>query len=57
MWVNIVDLVDCRRTMTQVDRHDSQEALREYTKNTPGKKFPIDEAKGNGFLTTLLINL
>ncbi|KIM22432.1 hypothetical protein M408DRAFT_332933 [Serendipita vermifera MAFF 305830] len=56
VWVNIVDLVDCRRTRTRVQCHESEEALREYTQ-LEGKVFPLQEAKANGFLTALLIKL
>jgi hypothetical protein len=58
VWVNIVDLVDHRRTEAEgkVKRHKTQQALREYTK-LPGKMFPREEAKQNGFLAALLITL
>ncbi|KIM27374.1 hypothetical protein M408DRAFT_330079 [Serendipita vermifera MAFF 305830] len=56
VWVNIVDLVDCRRTGQKVKRHKTEEALRRYTKSTE-KIFPKREAKENGFLTALLITL
>jgi hypothetical protein len=58
VWVNIVDLVDHRREGTggKVERHKSQQALREYTRST-GKMFPKEVAKQNGFLAALLITL
>jgi hypothetical protein len=58
VWVNIVDLVDHRRTEAEgnVECHETEEALREYTVET-GKIFPKKEAKRNGFLAALLITL
>jgi hypothetical protein len=56
VWVNIVDLVDCRRTGTKVKRHETEEALRDYTVQTR-RMFPREEAKKNGFLAALLITL
>lgn len=56
VWVNIVDLVDCRRTGQQVRRFKSRAELRSYTRKK-SKMFPREEAKENGFLTALLITL
>ncbi|KIM27376.1 hypothetical protein M408DRAFT_330080 [Serendipita vermifera MAFF 305830] len=56
VWVNIVDLVDCRRTGTKVKCHETRGHLRHYTKFNK-KIFPKVEAKKNGFLTALLITL
>jgi len=56
VWVNIVDLVDSRRTGGKVERFESMEELREYTKDT-NRVFPKEEAKKNGFLAALLITL
>jgi len=54
VFINIVDLIDCRRTGRQVQRHASKDALRKYTKRTE-KIYPKKLAKENGFLTALLI--
>jgi len=56
IWINIVDLVECRRTGKTVPRHPSRQALRNYTLKTK-KIFPKAAAKKNGFLTVLLIHL
>jgi hypothetical protein len=56
VWVNIVDLVDCRRTGEKVRRFESRGELRLYTRNR-GKTFPKEEAKEDGFLAALLITL
>jgi len=55
-WVNLVDLIECRANGSQVARHQSQNALRIYTKETR-KIFPKAAAKRNGFLKALLISL
>jgi hypothetical protein len=54
--VNIVDLVDCRRTGEEVTRFESRAALRVYTRRK-SKMFPKEEAKANGLLAALLITL
>ncbi|KIM27371.1 hypothetical protein M408DRAFT_169378 [Serendipita vermifera MAFF 305830] len=54
--VNIVDLVDCRRTGEPVKRYRSLEALREYIWETDNI-FPKFAAKKDGFLAGLLITL
>lgn len=51
--VNLVDLVDSRRTGKEVKQFASQKALREYTIET-GKIFPKSAAKKDGFLKALL---
>jgi hypothetical protein len=56
VWINIVDLVDCRNAGTTVDHHETEEALRRYTRST-GKIFPREAAKRNGLLAALLITL
>jgi hypothetical protein len=58
VWVNIVDLVDHRRTEAEgnVECHETEEALREYTRETK-KIFPKEAAKKNKFLAALLITL
>ncbi|KAL6299686.1 hypothetical protein BKA93DRAFT_741902 [Sparassis latifolia] len=53
-WVNLVDLIDCRRTGQPVKRHASCNALREYSRRTK-KIFPKARAKANVFLAALLI--
>ncbi|KAI9736748.1 MAG: hypothetical protein M1834_000952 [Cirrosporium novae-zelandiae] len=52
--VNLVDLVDCRRTGKKLRKFSSQQELRDYTANTPGKVFPKASAKADGFLKALL---
>ncbi|KAI9764602.1 MAG: hypothetical protein M1840_008331 [Geoglossum simile] len=55
--INIVDLIDCRRTgQYPVLRHKSKRALRAYSKST-GKIFSLRKVKENGFLTVLLIDM
>lgn len=56
VWVNVVDLIDCRRTGSAVRRHRTAKALRKYTLETK-KIFPKAAAKQNGFLKALLITL
>jgi len=56
VFVNIVDLVDARRTGTPVKRHASMKALRAYIKKT-GKIYPKKAAKKNGFLKAFLITV
>jgi hypothetical protein len=56
VWVNIVDLVDCRRTGEEARRFESRAELRAYTRRK-SKMFPKEEAKRNGFLAALLITL
>ncbi|KAJ5921920.1 hypothetical protein N7516_009623 [Penicillium verrucosum] len=51
--VNLVDLVDSRRTGKEVKHFASQNALRKYTIET-GKIFPKSAAKKDGFLKALL---
>ncbi|KAJ5592214.1 hypothetical protein N7537_009118 [Penicillium hordei] len=51
--VNLVDLVDSRRTGKNVKHFPSPKALREYTLNTR-KIFPKSAAKKDGFLKALL---
>ncbi|KAJ5154412.1 uncharacterized protein N7500_009851 [Penicillium coprophilum] len=51
--VNLVDLIDSRRTGKQVKHFASQKALRKYTIET-GKIFPKSAAKKDGFLKALL---
>ncbi|GBE79462.1 hypothetical protein SCP_0206620 [Sparassis crispa] len=55
-WVNLVDLIDCRRTGQRVQRHRSRDALRQYSVDND-KIFPKKEAKRNGFLKVLLIQM
>jgi len=52
--VNLVDLVDTPRTGEAVVLFDSEKALSDYTKNTPGKFFPKDSAYAGGLLRFLL---
>ncbi|KAI9820455.1 MAG: hypothetical protein M1832_003788 [Thelocarpon impressellum] len=52
--VNLVDLINCRRSGTKLRKFASCKELREYTANTPGKVFPKDAAKADGFLKALL---
>ncbi|KAF2186019.1 hypothetical protein K469DRAFT_574704 [Zopfia rhizophila CBS 207.26] len=56
VYVNIVDLVDCRRTGDTPHTFSSLEDLRRYTKSSR-KIFPRDEAKEEGFLKALLRGL
>ncbi|KAH0559522.1 hypothetical protein GP486_003961 [Trichoglossum hirsutum] len=56
VWVNIVDLIDCRRTGQRVTLHSSRNALRKYSKKH-GKIFSLKAAKNNGFLAALLIQM
>jgi len=58
VWVNIVDLVDHRRTEAEgkVECHETEEALRKYTLETR-RIFPKEVAKKNKFLAALLITL
>ena len=56
VWVNIVDLIDCRRNGSPVLRHKSQNALRTYSKGND-KIYNLKLAKQNGFLTALLIHM
>ncbi|KIM21011.1 hypothetical protein M408DRAFT_333718 [Serendipita vermifera MAFF 305830] len=56
VWVNIEELVDRRRTGKPFKLHESEEALRAYTKATK-KFFPLEEAKEDGFLAALLIHM
>ncbi|PGG95019.1 hypothetical protein AJ79_10317 [Helicocarpus griseus UAMH5409] len=51
--VNIVDLVDARRTGKKVKTFRSEAALRNYTLRTE-RIFPKKAAKGDGFLKALL---
>ncbi|KAF2153641.1 hypothetical protein K461DRAFT_253670 [Myriangium duriaei CBS 260.36] len=51
--VNIIDLIDSRRTGTPVRRFVSRAALRAYTKKK-GRRFPKDAAKINWPLGLLL---
>ncbi|TFK97055.1 hypothetical protein BDV98DRAFT_554505 [Pterulicium gracile] len=54
--VNIVDLVDARRTGKRVNRFPSREALRKYSRKHK-KIFSLQRAKDNGILTVLLIDM
>jgi hypothetical protein len=56
VWVNIVDLIDSRRTGTPVKRHASMKALRSYIKKTK-KIYPKEAAKRNEFLKAFLITV
>ncbi|KAJ5126092.1 hypothetical protein N7448_005402 [Penicillium atrosanguineum] len=51
--VNLVDLVDTRRTGESVEHFPNVSALRKYTKETK-KVFPKSAAKADGFLKALL---
>ncbi|KAJ5757567.1 uncharacterized protein N7511_006261 [Penicillium nucicola] len=51
--VNLVDLVDSRRTGKKVKHFASHKALRNYTVGT-GRIFPKSAAKEDGFLKALL---
>ncbi|PSN59007.1 hypothetical protein BS50DRAFT_509359 [Corynespora cassiicola Philippines] len=51
--VNIVDLIDGRRTGDEPPMFPSMKALRRYTRSM-GKFFPKEEAKAEGFLKALL---
>nr|POE47884.1 hypothetical protein CFP56_01212 [Quercus suber] len=55
--VNIVDFVTARRDGVLPHHFKSKKGLREYTRNTPGKVFPLREAKENGFLKALLVDV
>jgi hypothetical protein len=57
VWVNIVDLMNARRTGTKVKRFPSAEALRAYTRGKKSRVFSKNEAKRNGFLKVLLITV
>jgi hypothetical protein len=56
VWVNIVDLIDARRTGIPVKRHGSMKALRDYIRKTK-KIYPKEAAKQNGFLKAFLITV
>ncbi|KAE8168525.1 hypothetical protein BDV40DRAFT_251027 [Aspergillus tamarii] len=51
--VNLVDLIDSRRTGTAIQKFSSLSALRLYTLDS-GKVFPKNAAKRDGFLKDLL---
>lgn len=51
--MNLVDLVDSKRSGVAVESFPSEVALSEYTKNT-GKFFPRDNAHAGGLLKFLL---
>jgi hypothetical protein len=53
VFVNLVDLLDCRRTGEKVKRYKSAVTLQNYTRST-GKYLPKSVAKENGFLKVLL---
>jgi hypothetical protein len=56
--VNIVDLIDARRTSRSAKKFPSRNALRQYTFSFEIPKFfPKKAAKRNGFLTALLIDM
>ncbi|KAJ7223590.1 hypothetical protein GGX14DRAFT_427913 [Mycena pura] len=55
-FVNIVDLMDARRTGQPVKQHKSAKALKKYTIDS-GKIFPKEAAKRNGYLKVLLIEI
>ncbi|KAI9846703.1 MAG: hypothetical protein M1837_003758 [Sclerophora amabilis] len=52
--VNLVDLIDSRRTETQVHRFPSKAALQAYTRADKRRVFPKAAAKKDGFLRALL---
>ncbi|KUL84351.1 hypothetical protein ZTR_06331 [Talaromyces verruculosus] len=51
--VNIVDLMDCRKSGLKSRLFPSLSALRKYTKET-GRLFPREKAKKEGFVRALL---
>lgn len=52
-YVNIIDLINARRTQTKPSTFDSWRSFRRYT-NSPGKKVDLVFAKNDRFLSTLL---
>jgi hypothetical protein len=56
VYVNIVDLIDARRTGVPAASFPSKRALRSYSK-TQNKIFPKAEAKRDGFVKALLIDM
>ena len=54
--VNLVDLIDSRRTGKRVKLFPSKSALRNYSIQQR-KIFPKDKAKADGFLSALLIEI
>ena len=55
--VNLVDLINVRRTGERLQKFPSVQALRSYTLETPEKVFPKQAAKQDGFLKALLREL
>ena len=52
--VNIVDLIDACRNRQMVDVFSNFRDLRAYTMVEPGRCFPIQAAKNDGFVKVLL---
>ncbi|KII91996.1 hypothetical protein PLICRDRAFT_133287 [Plicaturopsis crispa FD-325 SS-3] len=52
--VNIVDLLEAPLTGKPIMIFSSEQKLSHYTRNTPGKKFPKEEAYAGGLLKHLL---
>ncbi|SMQ45938.1 unnamed protein product [Zymoseptoria tritici ST99CH_3D7] len=55
--INIVDFVAAKQAGAVIPRHASANKLREYTKNTGGKVFPLKKAKASPFLKAFLIQM
>jgi len=54
--INIVDLINAKKTGVYPMRHRSKAALAEYTRAS-GQVFPKSLAKENGFLKVLLVEV
>lgn len=55
--MNIVDFVAARKNGTAVYQFKSRAALAEYIRGNRNKRFPLEKAKEDSFLKSLLIHL
>ncbi|KAK5011089.1 hypothetical protein LTR60_004831, partial [Cryomyces antarcticus] len=55
--VNLVDLINARRAGKSVKCFRTRKELVAYTRKTPGKIFPKELAKQDGFIRALLVQL
>ncbi|TKA78295.1 hypothetical protein B0A49_02051 [Cryomyces minteri] len=55
--VNLVDLINARRAGESVKCFRTRKELVAYTRKTPGKIFPKELAKQDGFIRALLVQL
>jgi hypothetical protein len=56
-YVNLIDLINTRRTGSQPKTYDSWDEFVRYTTTTPGKKIDLKYAKTDQFLMSLLQNM